>query len=319
MKLSVVIASHNEPDIGNTVASIRATAGSSVEVIVVDDFSDRPPVPALDATVLRNGSRLGCGQSRRVGVEAATGDWVLIVDSHSRFLPGWYEALSSSVGDDPQTLWCGVCLGLGKKQDGKMNMDVEHPNGSYFGATWNFFGRDRKNNSLRQVFENVWAEERDGDGYELSAIMGACYCLPREWYLKLNCGVNLLSYGCDEQELSLKTWLAGGRVRICKALRVGHKFMGAPSGPSSFFSAETPKSDWYVVRNKLFLIHSLLPEDKARRLVSKFFPSPSYGTAAAHIRTESAAIKEEKRRFGLIQSASFEEFMEKFRLDFPAA
>ena len=267
MTLSVIIATHaDNAELALTLNSLLLTTPdvSELEVIVVDDASP-VPVGTLGAALMgghvrvhRNSRRIGVGASRHVGALMATGQFLLIIDSHMRFTPGWYQAAMLHASTHLMTLCCGVCLALDDT-----HKDVNHPDGAYYGATWNMAGHDRNRPSLRQVFETVWALELPGEDYEISAVMGACYFIARDFYLRLNPLQFFRGWGGDEASLSLKCWLAGGDMRLLKNVRIGHKFRSIKRVPFPVRSDE-------VLYNKLFTLHTCLPQDVVDRFLKKF-------------------------------------------------
>lgn len=317
MTLSVVITSFNDnAELLATVQSLHATT-QHVEVVIVDDASS-PPVmlPPAGHRIVRTERRIGVGPARHLGALNARGTFILFVDSHCRFTPGWFEASVSRILDRPTTVHCGSCLGLGYNGSKQMNMDVTKPNTEYFGATWNFCGPDRNNPRQEQVFETIWAPQRDGDDYELSGIMGACYIVPREWYLRLNCGANLISYGCDEQELALKTWLAGGDCRMLKGLRIGHKFKEARKNqimlPALYNATD------YVIRNKMFLIQTILPKSHAEILLRHLRFTREFTNARKAVEADWHRVEIERARNQVLFKRDFSWFLSRFGFSFPS-
>jgi len=266
--LSVIMASHNDaPQTALTLASIRETAPENVEVVIVDDCSATPLVHYIHedehTKLVTNRHRCGCGPSRHIGAMHAKGDWLLIVDSHVRFTPGWTAEFTKADHAVPldelfKTVFCATCLGLDSK-----HMDPANPISEYHGATMNFSGPDRQKAGEYQVFEAVWLpkEPEPQDGQELPAIMGACYFISRDWFLHLAPTRYLRTWGCDEQMISLKSWFAGGSVRLAKSVRIGHKFLIDKKEVQTF---GVPPG--HVIWNKLFAMHTLLPPDIASRL-----------------------------------------------------
>jgi glycosyltransferase involved in cell wall biosynthesis len=265
--LSIIMASHNDADqTALTLASIRETSPPSVEIVVVDDCSATPLVhyvrPDERTKLVTNRHRCGCGPSRHIGAMKATGDWLLIMDSHMRLVPGWYEEWTKVNHFVPldevfKTVFCCTCCGLDSK-----NMDPLHPVAEYSGATWNVFGPDRLKKNETQVWECVWLPREPAldDGAELSGIMGAAYIVSREWFLHLSPTRYLRSWGCDEQQISAKSWLAGGSVRLAKSVKIGHKFLRGKEVQNFGIQPGV------VLRNKLFSINTLCPPDLASQL-----------------------------------------------------
>lgn len=266
MKLNVIITTFNDSvELYSTLRSLAACTppDADFEVIVVDDGST-PPVhigmlggnPRF--VLHRNDRRIGVGPSRHVGALKASGEFLLLTDSHMRFTPGWYEAAMSRIVNRPTTIHCGCCLGLSAE-----NMNVAAPDGYYWGATWNLFGPDYHNPRAKQIFEPVWATEKPGDDYELSGAMGAIYFISRAWFLKLDPLRFLRSWGGDEASMSLTCWLAGGDIRMLKAVKIGHKFRNQKRAPFRLRTEE-------IIANKLFTIFTCLPNDVIERMLLKF-------------------------------------------------
>jgi glycosyltransferase involved in cell wall biosynthesis len=272
--LSIVMASCNDANqTVLTIASIRETAPEDVEIIVVDDCSATPLVHYVKRDerthLVTNAQRCGCGPSRHIGAMYASADWLLICDSHMRFEKGWFEKWEKTTllpFQMERSVWCATCLGLDSK-----HMEPENPVSEYHGATMNFYGTDRlKLNAPMQVFEAVWLpkSEEPEDGAEIPAVMGAAYFVSRDWFLHLSPTRYLRTWGCDEQMISMKSWLAGGSVRMAKSVRIGHKFLmknevqrfGVPQG--------------HVIWNKMFAITTLLPDDLATCLFEKLTNNP---------------------------------------------
>lgn len=307
--LSIVVASYSDnAELKSTVDSIRATSpADQVEIVVVDDASASalPSIPSVRMT--RNTRRIGCGPSRYLGALRATGRYLMFCDSHMRFEPGWF---ANSDRFEPKVLHCGSCLGLGVNSAGFDNMDVTNPNGVYFGATFNFHGPDRRKPKETQFLECVWMPEQPGDEYKIPAIMGACYVIQREWFFRLGALRFLRRWGGDEQQLSLKAWLAGGEIRLLKKMRIGHRFRNGPVSSSFVMPGQ-------ILYNKLFVIHTCLPPEMANRLLAKIPRSPHLSLALKSIQDDWHLVAIERAYNEGIFERSFQWFLERFALPFP--
>lgn len=247
--LSVIIpVCNDQAQLTATIASIRATAGDAPQIVVIDDCSSTP-VEVFDkhTKLIHNPHRCGVGPSRHIGALKADAEFILIIDAHERFLPGWYEAASARAGAD-KILYCAVCLGLDAKA-----MDPAFPKSKYYGATLNFFGPDPNNRNKYQVFEANWNKEEPPDDAPIPACMGAAYFISRDWFLTLGATRFLRTWGCDEQFLSVKSWLAGGEVRLIKNVQIGHRFLSGDERQPYSVKAGHP------TYNKLLAIYTLFP------------------------------------------------------------
>lgn len=323
MNLSVIIATVNDQDeTYETVKSIRATAGDEPEIVLVDDCSgtglagDWRFQNQKNLKLVSNRWRCGCGPSRHIGALHASGDWLLITDSHMRFTEGWYDLAmkrliygwKTATGG---TIYCACCLGLDDK-----NMDLSKPNAEYHGATFNFHGPDRQKKDKTQTLECVWLpkEQWATDNAEIPAIMGACYFITQPWFFHLDALRFLRTWGCDELMLSMKSWLAGGEVRMLDSVRIGHKYWNDKL-PKSF---TTPLG--HVVWNKLFAAHTLFPQDMVEKLVEHIRTTEAHADVNfAHemFRRDYYLVQQERARNQNIFSRDVRWLADKFGLKLP--
>jgi glycosyltransferase involved in cell wall biosynthesis len=311
VKLSIVIICLDDPDLPNTIKSIRNTAGNSPEVIVVNDhgFTGLYLSDVGNVKVINNSHRLGVGPSRHIGLLHAKGDYVLLLDSHMRFQPGWYEKVMARLEGRPKTLTCFTCLALDSQ-----HMDVISPRSKYYGATFNVFGPDRGDGSKMQVMEAVWNRGEVEDDYELPCVMGAAYAAPREWFLKISGLRFLRGLREDETVLSLRSWMFGGDVRIMTSVGIGHIFL--LEGQKQPFTIPPG----YTLHNKLLVLYTLLPDDLRGFLIEKLQLTQGGGelsTAKRMIEQNWHIIEVER---AAVQTQSVRDFRwvaEKFQIQIP--
>ena len=130
MKLSIIINDLNDHmECRATIQSIRTTSPAETEIIVVDDGSTEPLVLDDPSVILiRNDVRAGGGPSRHQGAEAATGDYLLLIDSHMRFAPGWYAESEKRIVGRSGTVHCASCMGL---SEGNMDLVLTDTQAEY--------------------------------------------------------------------------------------------------------------------------------------------------------------------------------------------
>ena len=307
--LTVIITAHNDSDVNNTVASILATAGEQSEILIVDDASARPVV-ASDAKIIRTQRRIGVGPARTLGAIHANGEYLLTVDAHMRFTPGWYEAAMDRITkpENRKVLNCAMCLGLDET-----NMDVNNPRGRYYGATWNFAGPDANAKGKQQVFECIWGKPVP-DGAEIAACMGAAYFVHRRFFLTLMPLRFLRSWGGDEQALSLKYWLAGDGIRFMETVKIGHKFRTLKN------RVPFQIQQWETIYNKLFIIWTCLPDDLALVLQKRFPNGSDTMKAVQQLHSDWRLVEYERARNKMMfddSGLTFDEYLTKFGLAFP--
>lgn len=307
MNLSIVIPSHN--DTGELVKTIESASPlpPDVEIVVVDDGTPIK-VPDIGVKVIRVPRRIGVGPARTLGAIQAKGTFLLFLDSHCRFTPGWFEEAQAKLGvRSEDTLYCGCCLGLNEH-----NMDVTKPNARYFGATFNFYGPDPQMKRLTQIMEANWLRTEQADDSEIPCVMGACYFIKRSYFLSLMPLRFLRSWGSDEFAMSLKVWLSGGSVKLMKNVRIGHKFRTR--------KAPFPVLTWQSLYNKLFIAHTCLPADCAKIIQNKFIKSAELTFALRQIQSDWHLVEYEKARNAVFFKDSemdFPSLLAKFGLSFP--
>jgi glycosyltransferase involved in cell wall biosynthesis len=252
--ISIIIPVLNDQhELLETIKSIRSSSPPSVQIIVVDDCSDVPVVLRCEkgtTRLIRNKKRVGAGRSRHIGAEISTSNHLLLLDSHMRFAHDWYDdAMKLLKPENQKTLWCATCVGLDEK-----NMTITDRSPLYYGANLVI-----QEPNTGKIFEGIWAEGKRGENYEIPCVMGACYFINRDWFLYLGGLKSNLMWGSEEPFLSIKSWLAGGEVRLMTKVRIGHKFRSeAPY--------RTP--DHYVWYNKIRSIMVTLPTDIQNSLLS---------------------------------------------------
>lgn len=313
MKLSIIITTLNDSDECRLTIESALAHSDAPEIIVVDDASTQPfqfntsqfnnPL----VRIIRNKHRCGVGPSRHIGVLAAMNEIILILDSHMRMACNLNTALER-LEYMPKTVMCGVCLGLDQT-----NMDVRKPNGEYHGATLNILGRDTNTKLKRmQVFEAVWNRSPLLDNFDLPCVMGAAYAMHRDWFLHIDPLRNLRSWGEDEVMLSVKSWLAGGDVKLNTQLRVGHKFRL----PTMRVPFSIPAED--KMFNKLFAIHTLLKPDLIAKLTQHLRKSGDYQRGMRLLEANWNVVAIERERNQDIFTRDFDWLVEQFRLSIPA-
>lgn len=288
-----------------TIRSIRDTSKDACEIIVVDDASDPPlELADKDVTLIRCDTRVGVGPGRHLAATAASGDVLLITDSHMRFTKGWYEAAMKRVTKHPHVAYCGTCLGLSKE-----NMDVNKPQGEYNGATMLFHKPPSEQINVSEYMEPKWTRPFNDDE-EIPCMLGAVYFLPTEFFFHVG-GLRMLrGWGSDEMFLSLKWWLAGGEIRMLRTVRVGHQFRNASPAPY--------RTDlWKLDYNKLMTALVTMPKGAAQRIMELAPNTREVDYARNRIAEDAGHIQAERALLLAIQRESFDWFLKKFNLSFP--
>lgn len=100
---SIIIPHHNIPDLLNRLLK-TIPQKEDLEVIVVDDNSDINKKANINSSrkdvkviLLDPESSKGAGKARNVGIEHATGKWLIFADSDDFFEDGFYDVISHYV------------------------------------------------------------------------------------------------------------------------------------------------------------------------------------------------------------------------------
>lgn len=206
--LSIIIPAQNEPYLLFTVADILAKSSGAVEVIVLlDGWWPNPDV--INAPVL-NGEKTvrlvhwwpdrGMRSAINAGARIAKGDYLMKCDAHCAFSPGFDEAMTAL----------------------PLDTDVMVPVRYELDAnTW-----DRKVNKKKefQYIERGTCKGRDWPEYAkrfhasdhillLMTMQGSCWCMRKDNFKPLD-AENFGGMGREAQEISINTWLSGGRVLL---------------------------------------------------------------------------------------------------------
>jgi glycosyltransferase involved in cell wall biosynthesis len=310
MTLSIIIPCRDDQaQLTATIDSLLLSLSGTVQiqVIVVDDYSSVPVKTVAGVNVVRNEHHCGVSPSRHIGALHASCDWLLFVDSHMRFSRGWLDrampALEAS--GSHRTLFCGSCLGLTDKPGGD---DLDKHQAKYWGATFIAVGQHPHSQKPdRRVFEAIWHDPIEGESPEIPCVMGACYFIRRDWYFYLDPLRFLVHWGLEEEMLSLKTWLAGGEVRLLPRVEIGHVF------PT--ISRKIPTRT--VLRNRLFSIRTILPAEMAEALIGQLPNSADFRLADKLLRADWYLVESERHRNRMLFTRDFNWFCDKFGLSYP--
>ncbi|KAL8587053.1 hypothetical protein ACOMHN_023443 [Nucella lapillus] len=227
----VVVVFHNEAwsILLRTVHSVLAASPPSLltELVLVDDASDlehlgRPLedyVALLDRVKLvRLPGRLGLMQARMAGFRYVTGRVAAFLDSHCEVPKGWLEPLLARIAQDENVLAVPAtdvidsdtfqyrATGAGQQNRGGFDLDL------YF--MW--IPQSAAENARRGgVFEPMRSPTH----------LGCCFAMAKSTFLRLGLyDPGLRIWGCENMELSFKTWMCGGSVEIIPCSHVGHMF-----------------------------------------------------------------------------------------------
>lgn len=227
-RLTIVIPFLNEQDeVGNTVRSIRNTAGNRVDVIVVDDHSDdkydyRSDLADFNVTYIYNDCRIGAAASKEKGVRLVRTPYFLLLDAHMRcFSHDWHNTIVSVLQKNDRQILC--CQTKALEKDGKLIISekgVVPTDGAYMLFDYNEY--------IPGIHWNDSEEYGRFQGNKIACILGAGYAASKRYWTYLKGFEGLMHYGSEEAYLSLKAWLEGGGCCLLPNVVFGHIYRAKP-------------------------------------------------------------------------------------------
>ena len=112
MNYSFVIPHHNTPDLLQRLIN-SIPQREDIEIIVVDDNSDEDKKAAVNRPDVRTifidkDHTKGAGRARNVGMDVATGKWLLFADADDLYKPGFIDVLDEYKDDDIEMLFYNI-------------------------------------------------------------------------------------------------------------------------------------------------------------------------------------------------------------------
>jgi len=315
MRLSIVIASHNEG--GNLAKTVRSCVEGlgrlDAEVVVADDASTDGSIEALarefpEVRVFTHPERLGASPTKDLAARSARGEVVVLMDGHCKPEPGFFARM---VDDVEATCGRAVITPAVAPLDAdtwETNLSVRGNGGTFdlerFGFRWEWV------ESLRR------SDEWRGRGLlESPAASGCCLAMSAALYRDvLGVDPDMRMWGVEDVDFSLKTWLMGYSILHDPAAVVGHRFR------SSFDTYSVPLEHVHANTMRMARRNFTGPVWRAwvrafRAGIGEAFWGPAWALFGE--RRESA----EAERDTLMARRHRDEFWfaEHFGIDFPAA
>jgi hypothetical protein len=217
--VSVIITTRNEELLSWTIDNIRRTSkGKNIEIIVGFDGWQAPQfvkqAEKADSYFFTSYDCLGVGRSRDLAIMRAKGEYIIIMDAHMDFKPGWIDLLLEPVKKDGKVLSCsrsvvmgGDCLNINKE-----GLLIR------YGARLPI----AQENTRRIPLDPVWHTDRPAG--EIQCILGACYGFTRQRYFDICRPWEFaVGWGSSEQVISVINWFFGGSCVLTDAVS-GHLY-----------------------------------------------------------------------------------------------
>ncbi|WAR03468.1 GALT6-like protein [Mya arenaria] len=232
---SIIIIFRDEPlsTLMRTVYGVFDTCPSELleEIILVDDGTvDRSTVIGVQihvrnmnkAILIRNEKSRGLMMARQQGIERARSGYFIVLDSHIEFNIGWLEPILHRLVQEPNALLTSHVGAIDRESFEYIIGDA---------------------NTLFLCFEQItineqWARfsdefilKRNGsmDPIPFCMVPGMMMAMRKEFFLQLGgFDQGMEVWGSEHIEMSVKTWLCGGRVEMIPCSKIAHLYRMTP-------------------------------------------------------------------------------------------
>ena len=219
--LSVVIPSHNDIYLHKTIDSLLDNSEGKIEIVVVLDGYDPRREITTDprVKVVRHAINRGMRDAINTGVAASRGEYLMRVDEHCMFGPGYDRILLDGIEDNWIVVGRRFFLDPVKWEvmdkspiDYEKLLVIEKPGGrrKFSAVAWKSRTRERA----------------DIDVDETMAFQGSVWTMSRKWWDSVIVRLDSSGYGThyqDTTEMLFKTWRAGGKLMLNKKTFYAHK------------------------------------------------------------------------------------------------
>lgn len=225
-QLSVIIPSHNDIYLAQTIDSVLAAARGEIEVLpVLDGYEPERPMtrvmlshPAVRP--IRHETNLGMREAINTGVAASCSPYIMRLDEHCMMGSGYDHILLQTI----QPNWIVTPRRYKLDPVKWQRMDDR-----------GFVDYERleiiKKASGMEKFHGVdWKQRRDERLAvpidETMAMQGSCWVMARSWWDKVIERLDSNGYGTlyqDTTEMLFKTWAAGGKLMVNKLTWFAHR------------------------------------------------------------------------------------------------
>ena len=303
IQLTVLIPFMNEgEEVAATVADVRRTAGKSVDIVVLNDCSTdgyayEEKLRPYDVRYVCNPKNLGSAPSRDVCVDLCETPYFLFLDAHMRFFCNdWVGQITERLVKDDRRLLCGQTLPLTKDEKGvRITEKYASTFGAYMPLNRNDLQPDIKWNGIETA--------PSSDEQEIPMILGAAYAGSTRYWKYLRGMEGMQRYGTEEQSVSLKAWLEGGRCVLLKKVVLGH-----------IYRKKSPFKRYSEVElfNKLWLVSLLFPPTlKAKSFaIAQTKDSDTFNRALEIFRSKQTEYTELKNYYSKTFTQSFERIVQ---------
>lgn len=217
-KLTLIVTFLNEGiEVRNTIESFRNSTKEPFDIILINDGSTDIGIDyekiakEFGARYIKHIERQGTANSRNEGVSLCTTKYFIHIDAHMRvYQDNWVSNIVNELEKEENTLLCCSTLSLNK--DASIDKSCQVGYGAFI-------------NLLDLIV--CWINKPDitnENSFEIPCVLGASYACSCEYWSYLRGLKGLRSYGYEEQLISMKVWLSGGKCKVLKKVQQGHIF-----------------------------------------------------------------------------------------------
>lgn len=225
MKLSVICACYKEPYLDKTVGGLlnNSELGDQLEIICVFD-GEWPTEPLIQDPRVRYvflGANRGPKGAYNAGIKVSRGEFIMRLDTHCMFGKGYDRIMTESC--EPNQIMTARRYYLDPikwevmEEEGYVDYEklviqnVGENKRKFAGAKWNSRTKERKDIMVDETM----------------AMQGSMWIAPRKWFKEV-CGDELMEGDLgpayqDSVQVSMQTWMAGGKLMVNKNTWFAHK------------------------------------------------------------------------------------------------
>ncbi|WKX88208.1 hypothetical protein Q1695_008105 [Nippostrongylus brasiliensis] len=200
--------------------------------------------------ITRTDERQGLIRAKTLASRMATGDVLVFLDSHCEVTERWLEPLLAAIAENPNSVVLPIVDLINP-----LKFDYSQAMIAKSGFDWTL--------TFKWIYIN-WeyfdTPENNVKPIETPAMSGGLLAVGREYFRSLgeyDTGMEI--WGAENIDLSLKTWMCGGRVVLAPCSRVGHVFRmhrpykGIPGVDSTLLNSMRVAKTWLGKYDKQFI------------------------------------------------------------------
>lgn len=241
--VSVVLPSRNEQFLQKTILDLLKKTTQEIEIIAILDGYWPSPNELVDnprVIYIHFSNARGMRNAINSGVAVAKGEYIMKLDAHCMVAKGIDEVLKADCEDD----WVVVPTRLRLEAEKWALRNVNKPPMNYLFLTypndpgaWGgpcLQGREWREKNKDPELKKILIDD-------LMTAQGSCWFMKRDYFywLELEDEKNYGTFTKEFQEIGLKVWLSGGKVKRNKKTWYAHLHKGKKYGRGYRLSKET--------------------------------------------------------------------------------